>query len=47
MFGGKYTTSYLVGKFALSVDIYEIFANNSKCQTFDLEMKVKVSKEEN
>ena len=37
--GGTYTTSYLmtIVMFALSLNIYEIFTDQQKCQKFDLE----------
>ena len=38
-FDGKFLTSYLMSlvMFALSLTIYEIFANQIKCQNLDLE----------
>ena len=38
-FDGKYTTSYLmvIVMLALSLTVYEIFANYEKCQYVDLE----------
>ena len=48
-FDGKFETSYLMAIVmrALSLTIYEIFANQIKCKKLTLKMKVKVKKEKN
>ena len=48
-FDGKYMTSCLwaIVMFALSLTVYEIFANKIKYQKFDLEMNVNINDEKN
>ena len=48
-FDGKYLTFYLmaVAKFALFLTIYQIIANQGKCQKFTTKIKVKVKEKKN